>query len=253
MLRIQRAGFATSKTKHGQGYGDMEGDPVASSPRSKQPVANKKQTSGEHPGPEPVSAGKGKGGDGANVEGSGGAYGESPTSDHPANPGDASAESGGSRSKDRMVEHNEQEEGKVSGGDGASRGGAPIMASGSSHSKTAKGEQSEEVKKHNEEFEKRGNYDNVQTDQERDSDRVGGGFWQGKPRSSYEQSQPRRWNRGFFILPLPFGFVYNVNKHDREREDRNRQKIEVNEYGDEVEREKQIEDGVVGDVYYEAT
>ena len=57
-------------------------------------------------------------------------------------------------------------------------------------------------------------------------------------------------SRGFFILPFPFGFVYNVNKHDREREDRNRRT--VNEYGDEVEREKQIENGVVGDVYYEA-
>ena len=210
MLHIQRAGFASSKTKHGQGYGDMEGDPVASAPRSKQPVANKKQTSGEHPGPDPVSAGKGKGGDGANVQRSGGAYGESPTSDHPANPGDASAESGGRRSKDSMLEHNGQEEGGVSSKHGASRSGAPIMASGSSHSKTAKGEQSEQVKKHNEEFEKRGNYDNVQKDQERDIDAVDGGFWQGRSNNSDSQ-QPRRWNKGFFILPLPFGFVYNVN------------------------------------------
>lgn len=225
---------------------------MASAPRSKQPVANKKQTSGEHPGPEPVDAGKGKGGHVANIEGSGGAYGKSPTSDHPANPGDASAESGGSRSKDRMVEHNEEEEGEVSGRDHASWSEAPIMASGSSHSKAAKGEQSEEVKKHNEEFEKRGNYDNVQKVQERDSDAVGGGFWQGRSNNSDSQ-QPRRWNKGFFILPLPFGFVYNVNKHDRERQERNRRMREVNEYGDEVEREKQIEDGVVGDVYYEAT
>lgn len=248
MLHIQRAGFASSKTKHGQGYGDMEGDPVASAPRSKQPVANKRQTSQEHPGPEPVGAGKEKGGDSANIEGSGRAYGESPTSDHPANPGDASAESGGSRSKDRMEERNEQEEGAVSGGDGAS-----IMAKGSQHGKGGPKTQSDEVKKHNEEFENRGNYDNVQKEQERDSDAVGGDFWQGKSRSSFYEQQPRRWRRGFFILPLPFGFVYNVNKHDREREDRNRRMREVNEYGDEVEREKQIEDGVVGDVYYEAT
>lgn len=252
MLHIQRAGFASSKTKHGQGYGDMEGDPVASAPRSKQPVANKRQTSQEHPGPEPVDAGKGKGGDGANPKGSGGASGESPASERPANPGDASAESGGSRSKDKMEEHNEQEERGVSGGGGASSGGTPIMAEGSQHGKGGPKTQSDEVKKHNEEFENRGNYDNVQKEQERDSDAVDGDFWQGKSRSSYKQ-QPRRWHKGFFILPLPFGFVYKVNKHDREREDRNRRIREVNEYGDEVEREKQIEDGVVGDVYYEAT
>ena len=236
----------------------MEGSPEASAPRSSQKPANKRQTAGEHPGPEPVAAGKGKGGDGANVEGSGGAYGESPTSDHPKNPGESSANSGGSRSKDRMEEHREED--GVSGGDGASMGGAPIMAEGSQQPKSGmKVGESDSVKKHNEDFENRGNYKNVQKDSEREDDKVGTDFWQGRSQNSYSdeyrdsyEGTKRRgfWNRGFFILPLPFGFVYNVNKHDREREDRNRRT--VNEYGDEVEREKQIEDGVVGDVYYEA-
>lgn len=260
MLHMQRATFASStnsSSKHGQGYGDPEGSPEADIPRSSQTPANKRQTSGEHPGPEPVAAGKGKGGDGANVEGSGGAYGESPTSEHPKNPGEASAESGGSRSKDRMEEHREED--GVSGGDGASKGGAPIMASGSQQPKSGSKDGSGSAGKHNADFENRGNHSNVEKDNEREDDKVGKMFWQGRSNDSYsneyrnEYTETRRrgfWNRGLFILPLPFGFVYNVNKHDREREGRNRRM--VNEYGDEVEREKQIEDGIVGDVYYEA-
>lgn len=230
----------------------MEGSPEASAPRSAQQPVNKRQTSGEHPGPEPVAAGRGKGGDGANVEGSGGAYDESPASGHPKNPGESSANSGGSKSKDRMEEHREDD--GVSGGDVTSMRGTPIMAEGSQQPKSGlKGGKSDSVDKHNADFEKMGNRSNVQKDSERDDDAVGTGFWQGRSNDSDSYQRRGRWNRGFFILPLPFGFIYNVNKHDREREDRNRRKIEVNEYGDEVEREKQIEDGVVGDVYYEAT
>ena len=221
----------------------MEGNPEAAAPRAAQEPANKRQTAGEHPGPEPVAAGRGKGGDGANVESGKGSGGKEPA--------DASAESGGSRSKDVMEAHQREESGAA--------GGAPMMAKGSQQGKDGESER-EDVKRHNEEFEKRGNRENTQREGEREDDAVSTGFWQGEStKDSYQSGgygQQRRgfWNRGrgFFVLPLPFGFVLNVRKHDGEREERNRRRGQGNGYGDEVEREKQIEDAVVGDVYYEA-
>lgn len=169
--------FSSSKTKRGPGYGDMEGSPEASAPRDQQQPANLRQTQGEHPGPDPVAAGKGKGGAGQNVGGGQGQYGHSPTSSHPKDPGEASAKSGGSRSKDRMEEH--QAEGGSSGGDGASADGASIMAEGSKRTKEnpsagLKGGRKEEVDMHNSTMS-----NSSPLNKDSNGDEVDKGFWQG--------------------------------------------------------------------------
>lgn len=264
--------MSTSTSKHFQGYGDPEGDPEASKARKDQKPANLKQTSIEHPGPEPVGAGKGKGGDGANVgknynkepgmesKHGRGAYGESPTSDHPKDPGEASAQSGGSRSKDAKEQHEravadettaESDDAGMSGGDGASTSGAPKSSlkggnKSASEGKSTdnKGDRNQDVDAHNKEFENTGDR-KMKNDEER------------KGRYSYARFP----FRGFFILPIPVGFVWHskVQQDDRERMERNYEKMgnrarrRTNEWGDEIlEVERQVDSGAVGDTYYES-
>ncbi|RAL65237.1 hypothetical protein DID88_001343 [Monilinia fructigena] len=83
-----RAFSSTSFRASAQGYGDGKGNPLAENPQD-QGASNAKKHNIEHPGPEPVSEGQGTGA-GPTKGGSGGSK----------SPEDASAQSGGSRSKE---------------------------------------------------------------------------------------------------------------------------------------------------------
>jgi len=87
--QIPQVSFIQRNTYASQGYGDGKGDPVASNPQEQ--GANSKAThDAEHPGPTPP-AGKGK------------------------QPEDASAQSGGSRSKDAVEKGKSPTGGKLGG------------------------------------------------------------------------------------------------------------------------------------------
>ncbi|KAH7184569.1 uncharacterized protein B0J16DRAFT_397905 [Fusarium flagelliforme] len=88
-----RVSFIQKNTYASQGYGDGKGDPVASNPQEQ--GANSQAThDAEHPGPTPPAA-KGKG----------------------KQPEDASAQSGGSRSKDAVEKGKSPTGGKLGGKD----------------------------------------------------------------------------------------------------------------------------------------
>jgi len=160
-----------------QGYGDPKGDPVASNPQ-KQPESNKAQESLEHPGPAPPDVGQGK------KSGGGG-----------KTPEDASAASGGSRSKEAAETGSSPTGGSVGGkGDdgspvathtggeglkGPQGEGAPKPSVRSQSMPGAKPglteEQKREVENHNVEFDQRHDRSSQAPD-----DRVNKKFWQGK-------------------------------------------------------------------------
>lgn len=114
------------------GYGDQGGDPISNNPQDQGP---RPRIETEHPGPEPVAEGRGKGG----VKGK-----PVPEETH----GTAGANSGS------MSNSQENPQPKIN---------AQIKPGG---------EQSEDVKKHNEDLKNR-NQNEVATDKER----VGKGFW----------------------------------------------------------------------------
>ncbi|KAI0015505.1 hypothetical protein F4780DRAFT_69746 [Xylariomycetidae sp. FL0641] len=78
-----------------QGYGDGKGDPVAENPQ-KQPEHSSAQQSSEHPGPAPPDVGKGS----ANASTKSSMSNSMKTAAGEKSPEEASAQSGGSRSKE---------------------------------------------------------------------------------------------------------------------------------------------------------
>ncbi|KAJ5047504.1 uncharacterized protein L3040_003328 [Drepanopeziza brunnea f. sp. 'multigermtubi'] len=171
-LRIlQPASFrfisSTSPRSAAQGYGDGKGDPRGEKPQGQGPSNNTKHNA-EHPGPAPPSVGK--------------YTGAGPTKGG-ASPEDASAQSGGSRSKEAMETGSSPTGGSIGGSGGKSSnpeekskdGAKPKIAdhdvpgSGNSKDKQA------EVEQHNKEFEQRHDRAAPAAD-----DKVDKKFWKGK-------------------------------------------------------------------------
>jgi hypothetical protein len=133
--------ISSTPTRSAQGYGDPDGNPDASNPQE-QPRSSDAKQNAEHPGPEPPSAGQNSGG--------------GPTKGGSAKktPEDASAQSGGSRSKEA------KETGRSPTGGDLKNGGKSSSDSGEGskirddieHETISKDEA--EIKKHNREFTK---------------------------------------------------------------------------------------------------
>ncbi|KAG4424436.1 hypothetical protein IFR04_002492 [Cadophora malorum] len=153
-----------------QGYGDGEGDPKGETPQDQGP-SNGTKHNAEHPGPAPPSEGKGTG--------------AGPTKGG-SSPEEASAQSGGSRSKEAKETGSSPTGGEIGKSGGKSSksespeekskdGAAPkitdhdVPGSGNSKAKQA------EVEQHNKEFEQ--GHDRAPPAAE---DKVDKKFWQGK-------------------------------------------------------------------------
>ncbi|KAK9774205.1 hypothetical protein AB5N19_13771 [Seiridium cardinale] len=169
----------TPRAFAGQGYGDGKGSPEGEKP-SEQPEANKTQENSEHPGPAPPDVGKGTGGGPTKA-----AFSESMNkAASQKDPADASAESGGARSKEAKETGSSPTGGSIGEGKGgeALKGpqgdGAPQPKihnqSVSGQNQELSKEQKREVDEHNKEFEKRHDRAAPASD-----DKVDQKFWKG--------------------------------------------------------------------------
>ncbi|KAE8443056.1 hypothetical protein EG329_002379 [Mollisiaceae sp. DMI_Dod_QoI] len=168
-IRQLPAGRPISSTpvRFAQGYGDGEGDPKGETPQH-QGGSNETKHNAEHPGPSPPSEGHGTGA-GPTKAGSGNS------------PEGASAQSGGSRSKDAKETGSSPTGGSVggSGGENSSPNSSSQGASPRIHDKSVPGhentsEKQAEVEKHNSEFEQ--GHDRAPPAAE---DKVDKKFWKG--------------------------------------------------------------------------
>ncbi|KAF2972606.1 hypothetical protein GQX73_g1038 [Xylaria multiplex] len=183
----QRAFLAASPLHAHQGYGDGKGDPVAEHPE-KQPAATKAQESLEHPGPEPPDVGKG----------SSNAYTKSAfsktmkeaASSEQSPEERASAQSGGSRSKEAVETGGSPTAGQIpEDGNGTANGGEalkgprgenappqPKILNQSMHGAKfgLTDEQKREVERHNQDFERK--HDRAE---QAPRDKVDKKFWSG--------------------------------------------------------------------------
>ncbi|KAI1111100.1 hypothetical protein F5Y14DRAFT_426633 [Nemania sp. NC0429] len=181
----QRRTFIAPPALHAhQGYGDGKGDPVAEHPE-KQPAATKAQESSEHPGPAPPDVGKGS----ANAS-TKGALSESMNraASGGESPEEASAQSGGSRSKEAVETGESPTAGKIpKSGNGVANGGeglkgpqgkkAPqpkILNQSTNAASSLTEEQKQEVERHNRDFEQR--HDKAES---APGDKVDKKFWSG--------------------------------------------------------------------------
>ncbi|KAI1326834.1 hypothetical protein F5Y16DRAFT_399954 [Xylariaceae sp. FL0255] len=193
-LQMQRRTFiAATRLQAHQGYGDGKGDPAAENPQ-KQPPTNKTQESSEHPGPSPPDVGSGLGSTKQTLsDNMKKAAGEQQT------PEDASAQSGGSRSKEAAETGSSPTGGEIAtdnGGGDALKGpqgdGAPqpkifnqsVPMPGVKSGLTE--EQKAEVEQHNREFDER--HDRAQPAAD---DKVNKDFWKG---SSGRDGTETDWN-----------------------------------------------------------
>ena len=154
--------LSSTSLRFAQGYGDGNGDPKGENPQA-QGSSSYEKHSQEHPGPEPPPAGK--------------STGAGPTKADTKAPEEASAQSGGSRSKDAKESGSSPTAG--SGGGGGGGGKSKDGASPKIHENSEPGAQSSEkqaeVDQHNREFEQR--YDRAP---EAAGDKVDKKFWSGE-------------------------------------------------------------------------
>ena len=160
--------LSTTPNRFAQGYGDGEGDPKGENPQE-QGSSNEIKHNSEHPGPAPPKEGQSSG------------AGPTKGSSSGKSPEEASAQSGGSRSKDAEETGSSPTGGSVGGGESGSSGekskgkSSPkisdksVPGGGNSESKQA------EVDQHNREFE-RGHDRAPKAEQ----DKVDKKFWQGQ-------------------------------------------------------------------------
>ncbi|PVH87366.1 hypothetical protein DL98DRAFT_271783 [Cadophora sp. DSE1049] len=153
-IRKQAAARPISSTcpRFAQGYGDGEGDPKGEKPQE-QGASNGTKHNAEHPGPAPPSEGKGTG--------------AGPTKGG-SSPEEASAQSGGARSKEAKETGS-----SPTGGEVGKSGDHDVPGSSNSKEKQA------EVEQHNNEFEQ--GHDRAPS---AEADKVDKKFWQGKGGSS---------------------------------------------------------------------
>jgi hypothetical protein len=159
--------ISSTPARLAQGYGDGEGDPKGENPQH-QGGSNGTKHNAEHPGPEPPTAGQGTG--------------AGPTKAGTKTPEDASAKSGGSRSKEAKETGSSPTGGEVGNSGGKSSSPTSNGASPKIHDKSqpsaANDEHQAEVEKHNREFEK--GHDRAPPAAE---DKVDKKFWEGEYRS----------------------------------------------------------------------
>jgi len=186
-LQRQHRTFVTSSSLRASGYGNGKGDPKAEHPE-KQPGASKAQESSEHPGPAAPDVGKGS----ANAS-TKGAFSQSMNNAAASekSPEEASAQSGGSRSKEAVETGESPTAGAISNSDGGSangKGGEALKGPQGKdapqpkiHNQSVPGvkadltdEQKQEVDKHNRDFEKK--HDRADS---APSDKVDKNFWSG--------------------------------------------------------------------------
>lgn len=152
--------LSTTPFRFAQGYGDGEGDPKGENPQS-QEGSNQAKHKAEHPGPEPPSAGKGTG------------AGPTKAGNGNKTPEDASAQSGGSRSKDAKETGSSPTGGSVGGG---KTGASPSPKIHDHNTPGANSEEKQaEVEQHNKEFEQ--GHDRAPPAAE---DKVDKKFWSGE-------------------------------------------------------------------------
>ncbi|RDW94505.1 hypothetical protein BP5796_00268 [Coleophoma crateriformis] len=147
-----------------QGYGDGKGDPRAENPQD-QGSSNNTKHNLEHPGPEPVSAGQGSG------------AGPTKGGSSSKSPEDASAQSGGARSKEAEETGSSPTGGSVGGSGGKnheSSEGSPLHKNNDPKPSAGSAAKEAEVKEHNEDFEQR--HDRAAPAAE---DKVDKKFWSG--------------------------------------------------------------------------
>ncbi|KAI1849449.1 hypothetical protein JX266_004944 [Neoarthrinium moseri] len=189
--RTYRTFITTPRSAAQQGYGDGKGSPEAENPQD-QPASSKAQESGEHPGPAPPDVGKGTGGGPTKA-----AFKESMNrAASSGDPADASASSGGSRSKQATETGSSPTGGEIKsqgGGEGsqASRNGGEALKGpqgdgapkpklynqampGDKVKSGLSDEQKKEVEDHNADFEKR--HDRASP---ASNDKVDKSFWKG--------------------------------------------------------------------------
>jgi hypothetical protein len=155
--------ISSTPARFAQGYGDGEGDPKGENPQH-QGSSNDIKHNAEHPGPEPPSEGHGTG--------AGPAKGGASKS-----PEDASAQSGGARSKDAKETGSSPTGGSLGQGGGGknnNKGSPKIHNRSEPGDGNTEGKQAE-VEKHNRDFEKR--HDRAPKAAE---DKVDKKFWSGK-------------------------------------------------------------------------
>jgi hypothetical protein len=186
-LQRQHRTFVTSSRLRASGYGDGKGDPKAEHPE-KQPGASKAQQSSEHPGPAAPDVGKGS----ANAS-TKGAFSQSMNNAAASekSPEEASAQSGGSRSKEAVETGKSPTAGAIPnrhGGSTNGKGGEALKGPQGKgapqpkiHNQSVPGvqsnltdEQKQEVERHNQDFEKK--HDRADP---APSDRVNKNFWSG--------------------------------------------------------------------------
>ncbi|KAI0438063.1 hypothetical protein F4803DRAFT_536377 [Xylaria telfairii] len=181
----QHAFISASSLRAHQGYGDGKGNPVAEHPE-KQPAATKAQESSEHPGPAPPDVGKGTA-NAATKRGLSDSMKEAASGGEAAEE-QASAQSGGSRSKEAVETGGSPTAGEIPK-NGTAKGGEGLKgpqgknappqpkilnqsASGVKSGLTE--EQKREVEQHNRDFEKK--HDKAES---APGDKVNKKFWSG--------------------------------------------------------------------------
>ncbi|KAI2608238.1 uncharacterized protein GGS25DRAFT_266307 [Hypoxylon fragiforme] len=181
-------GITTTSRANAQGYGDGEGDPKGGDPQA-QPASSNAQQSAEHPGPAPPDVGKGTGG-GPTKAGLSKSMNKAADKESGIKSAEsASAQSGGSRSKEATETGSSPTGGSIAnaasqkGGEalkGPQGKGTPSpklhgqgMPSGNVKSGLSD-EQKQEVERHNADFEKRHDRAAPAAD-----DKVDPKFWKG--------------------------------------------------------------------------
>ncbi|KAI0398341.1 hypothetical protein F5Y17DRAFT_411963 [Xylariaceae sp. FL0594] len=178
-LQRQNRTFLTTSRLGASGYGDGKGDPKAEHPE-KQPAHSKTQESSEHPGPAAPDVGKGS----------------------KKSPEEASAQSGGSRSKEAVETGKSPTGGAIPNNDGSANGKGGEALKGPQgkgapqpkiHNQSVPGvkpglteEQKQEVERHNRDFEKK--HDKAES---APSDKVNKSFWSG---TGGRQGGEQDWN-----------------------------------------------------------
>ncbi|KAG4222531.1 hypothetical protein PC116_g28995 [Phytophthora cactorum] len=169
-----------------QGYGNGKGDPTAEDPQN-QPSSSAAQQSSEHPGPSPPDVGKGTGGGPTKAGLSESMKNAAARESGQKSPEDASAQSGGSRSKEATETGGSPTGGKIA--NAASQNGGEALKGPQGKGKPSpkihnqavpavkeglSDEQKQEVERHNQEFEKRHDRAAPASD-----DKVDPKFWRG--------------------------------------------------------------------------
>ncbi|KAI0534635.1 hypothetical protein GGR58DRAFT_482317 [Xylaria digitata] len=182
----QRTFIAASPLRAHQGYGDGKGDPVAEHPE-KQPAATKAQESLEHPGPEPPDVGKGT--SNAYTKSAFSKNMKEAASSEQSPEEQASAQSGGSRSKEAVETGGSPTAGQIpKDGNGTAHGGEALKGPQGKNAPQPKilnqsmsgakfgltDEQKREVERHNQDFEKK--HDRAE---QAPRDKVDRKFWSG--------------------------------------------------------------------------